>query len=71
MRSVPSNEHCGQYGGVGNREYVMVMVVMQSVAVLGNSTTDGICALLCVARMDRAMETAVISLAMESEERRW
>ena len=41
MRSVPSNEHCGQYGGVGNREYVMVMVVMQSVAVLGNSTTDG------------------------------
>lgn len=31
MRSVPSNEHCGQYGGVGSRDCVTTMVVTHPV----------------------------------------
>lgn len=29
MLSVPSHEHCGQYGGVGSRDCVNVRVVVQ------------------------------------------
>lgn len=35
MRSVPSKEHCGQYGGVDRRETVIVMVVVHPAAEVG------------------------------------
>jgi hypothetical protein len=34
MLRVPSQEHCGQYGGVGRRDCVSVMVLVQPLLLL-------------------------------------
>lgn len=37
MLSVPSHEHCGQYGGVGSRDCVRVRVVVQLAALCSSA----------------------------------